>query len=431
MARSGLMGTSHQRRMIGWGFVDQGFSSITNFGLSLLAGRLLGPSGLGRVFLAFSIYVIVLMVQRALVTETLIAITSALDAEQRARTARFGLTLSLMGGLLATVIVLVLGLLIRGTAGSALLLVAPWLIGSLVQDYWRILLFRERRASAAAANDATWFLVMAAALPLGLVLKTDWSVITAWGLGACGGAALGFHQTRLAPSSIRAAWGWWSREAWSFGRWNAGAAIISNVGSNTEAFVVAGILGAHALGGLRGVQSIFAPLSLIAPAIGLPGLPAIARANAVAFRSARRLAVRFSAIALAAALVFFAVLFMGGWRLLPFLFGARFRQFRDLIPALATGQVFAAAGVGFPLLIRAQRRGRFLLFSRLGLAVLDIGAVAAGAAEFGLVGAAWGAALVQLANCLTMGLGVLREPRSTPASVRNPEIGSTLGTTAD
>ena len=427
MAPNDWIGTRHQRRAIGWGFVDQGLSSITNFGLSLLAGRLLGPSGLGRVFLAFSIYVIVLILQRSLVTEALVAITSALDGEQRARTAALGLTLSLLGGVAATIIVLILGWLVPGTAGTALLLVAPWLLGALIQDYWRILMFRDRRASAAAVNDGAWLLVMTAALPLAWAVKTDWAVISVWGLGACGGAALGFYQTRLSPSSIRAAWGWWSSEAWPFSRWNAGAAIIGNVGSNTEAFVVAGILDARALGGLRAVQSIFAPLSLIAPAIGLPGLPAIARANSVAFRSARKMAVRFSAIALAAALVFFVALFMGGWRLLPFLFGPRFRQFRDLIPALATGQAFAAAGVGFLLLIKAQRRGRYLLFFRLGLMVLDIGAVAWGAAEFGLIGAAWGAALVQLATSVTFGLGALREPRST-SGPSGPEVGSTFRT---
>jgi len=82
------------RRGFAWSFVDQGFSSATNFALSVLAGRLLGPTGLGAVALAFSIYTVALVLQRSLLTSILLAFTSALDPTDRAWTARVGLTLS-------------------------------------------------------------------------------------------------------------------------------------------------------------------------------------------------------------------------------------------------------------------------------------------------------------------------------------------------
>ncbi len=415
MALTGWIGTRRQRRAIGWGFLDQAFSSITNFGLALLAGRLLGPSGLGKVFLAFSVYLIVLVLQRALITDTLVAITSALDAESRARTARLGLTMSLLAGLVATTVVFSLGLLVSGSGRTGLLLVAPWLVVVLVQDFWRNLLFRESRASAAAANDGVWILAMAMAVPVAWFFKTGWSVMIVWGVGGLGGAVVGFLQTRLWPSSIRDAWAWWWKEAWPFGRWNAAAGIVVNVGGSVGAFVLAAIVGASALGGFRAVQSLFAPLSVIGPAVGLPGLPAIARAYAVGFRQARNLATRLSGIAVAAALVFFAVLFLGGWRLLPLLFGKSFRQYRELILPIALSQVFAAAGVGFPLLIKAQQRGQFLLLSRLAATLIGIGIMAMSASKYGLIGAAWGAAAGALISTLTISLGALREPKSIPS----------------
>jgi O-antigen/teichoic acid export membrane protein len=415
MLRLGRIVTPRYRN-IAWGFVDQGFSSATNFGLSLLAGRLLGPSGLGRVFLAFSIYLVVLTLQRSAVTEVLVAITSALDPERRARTAALALTVSLAGSFAATIVVLLLGLLIPGTGGTALLLVAPWLMASLTQDYWRSLLFRERRASAAAGNDAAWFLAMAVTLPLAWALKTEWAVMAVWGLGACAGALLGFRQTRLAPASLRDAWRWWREDAWPFGRWNTAAAMVLNVGwYNAAAFVLAAIIGARALGGFRAVESIFAPLSLIAPAIALPGLPAVARAYAVDVRQAKGLVIRLSSLAVAISLVFFAVLFLGGWQVLPLLFGPRFRRYQELVPALATSQIFAAAGIGFPLLIKVQQRGRFLFVARLAVTAAGLGIIVATALRYGLMGAAWGTATVALLSSVTFGLGALLSPAPPPA----------------
>src|SRR5438046_10694865 len=52
-----------------WGVIDQGFSSGTNLALSILAGQLLGPGGLGVIYLAFSMYLLALSFLRAAITE--------------------------------------------------------------------------------------------------------------------------------------------------------------------------------------------------------------------------------------------------------------------------------------------------------------------------------------------------------------------------
>ncbi len=399
-----------RRTTIAWGFVDQAFSSATNFGLSLLAGRLLGPSGLGQVFLAFSVYLFVLVVQRALVTETLLAITSSHDRQHRAETASVGLTLSILVGGLATLIAAVVGFAAPGSGGTSLVLVAPWLSVTLVQDFWRGLLFRERRASAAAANDAIWFLTMAASIPIAWVFSTEEAVMCTWGLGALAGAVAGFAQTRVRPSPIRVALSWWWREAWPFGRWNVAAAIVVNMGVSLWAFVLAAIVGATALGGYRAVESLFAPLSLIGPAVVLPGLPAVARAYAVGYRQARDVALRLSGIAVAASLAFFSAFFLGGWHLLPLLYGSDFLRYRNLVVPIAIGQTFSAAAVGFSPLIKVQRRGRFLLLVRSAALVLVIGLGAMGAIRYGLIGAAWGAVIASFVSGSMLAVGALREP---------------------
>jgi O-antigen/teichoic acid export membrane protein len=403
-----------ERRGFAWSFVDQGFSSATNFALSVLAGRLLGPRGLGAIALAFSIYTVALVLQRSLLTSILLAFTSALDPTDRARTARIGLTLSFMFGATATVVVLLLGLLVSGFGRTVLLLIAPWLVVLLLQDFWRNLLFREGRGAAAAANDGIWFACMAAAVPLALNFETEWAVISVWGLGALAGAVIGFLQARVLPSPLRAAFVWWHREGWPFARWNASAAIIVNLGGTVGRFVVAGILGAGAVGGIRSVESLFAPLTAIGPALNLPGLPAVARAYKRGFREARNMALAISGIAVAAALVYFGFLLLGGWRLLPLLFGESFDQYRDLLPPVALSQVFAATGIGLGLLITVQRRGRFLLLSRIIVVTIGIAITALGAIEYGLIGATWASAVATLILALTVAVAAIHEPRRTP-----------------
>jgi O-antigen/teichoic acid export membrane protein len=402
-----------ERRRFAWSFVDQGFSSATNFALSVLAGRLLGPSGLGAVALAFSIYTIALVLQRSLLTSILLAFTSALDPADRARTARVGLTLSLVSGVTATVVVLLLGLLVSGFGRTVLLLIAPWLIVLMLQDFWRSLLFREGRGAAAAVNDGLWFVCMAAAVPLALNFKTEWAVISVWGLGALTGSAVGFLQVRLSPAPVLAAFSWWHKEGWPFARWNASAAIVVNLGGAASRFVVAGILGAGAVGGLRSVESLFAPLSAIGPALNLPGLPAVARAYRRGFRQARKMAVTISGIAIAAAVLYFAFLFLGGWHLLPLLFGQSFDRYRNLLLPVALSQIFSATGIGLGLLITVQRRGRFLLLSRVVVVTIGIAITAVGAIEYGLIGATWASAIASFILAVTVAVAAIREPRST------------------
>jgi O-antigen/teichoic acid export membrane protein len=395
---------SRRKHRVAWGFIDQGFSSATNFGLSLIAGRLLGPHGLGIVFLGFSVYLIVLSLQRSLLTEVLLVVTTTLDPDERRRTASLGLALSLLIGIGSSGVMWALGGFVSGGLGEGLIAIAPWMPALLAQDYWRNVLFRERRAAAAAANDGIWLVVMAAAMPLAWALRTTWAVVGVWGVGAAAGAIAGYYQTRVGPS-IAGAFAWWRNEAWPFGRWNAAASIVTSTALNASAFILAAILGDSALGGFRAVQSLFAPLSLIAPALSLPGLPAVARAYAHGIWAARLLAMRLSAIAVGVSLVFFITLFLWGTRLLPALFGTSFDRYREIIPAVAVGQIFAAAGVGFPILIKVQRRGAFLFASRLVATTLGLGILTLAAARYGLTGAAWGTSVGLLISTIAFAIG--------------------------
>src|SRR6185436_7766642 len=91
-----------------FGLLAQSFSAATNFGLVVIAGQVLGPSGLGTLLIGFAAYVLLLGFMRALVTEPLVASSSGGEPSERALSANAALTLALassgvVAGLLAAI----------------------------------------------------------------------------------------------------------------------------------------------------------------------------------------------------------------------------------------------------------------------------------------------------------------------------------------
>jgi O-antigen/teichoic acid export membrane protein len=388
-------------RSLALGLGSQGFSSATSFGLTLMAARVVGPSGLGRIFLGFAAYQVALGLLRALLIAPLVARSAALDERSRAHTASAALWIALGLALGSAATLTLGGVLIGGSIGSALVIVAPWLPAALLHELWRWILFRDGRPGAATFNDAVWLALMALSAPIAWMIGTDWSVLMCWGIGASGGALLGYLRVSPGRTPPFAAWRWWRRELWPFGRWMAGAQVLETVLANATAFVVAGVVGAAALGGLRAAESFFAPLSLIIPGLALPGLPAIVRAASDGEAAQRSIATRLSAIALGAVLVYVAAMALFGVRLFPVLFGSQFAPYENLLWPFAAGQAAAAVGVGMTLLLTARQRGGSLMAARTVGAGGEFGLTAPLAAAFGALGAAWAAAFDSVASTLT------------------------------
>jgi O-antigen/teichoic acid export membrane protein len=405
-----------------WGFVDQAFSSATNFGLFVIAGRELGPRGLGVVTISISAYLLALGFQRSLLTTPLVAASAALKIEHRVLAIRTGLTIGLVGALGATLLLLLLGLVIPGNVGRAFLIIAPWLLPALIQDFWRAVLFQERRAKAAVANDAMWALFMGLTAPLAWFFATDWAIVGCWGAGALAGALLGFAQTRAQPISASVAFSWWRMRLWPFGRWLGLEGAIYAVTTSGTVFVLNGLLGPSALGGLRAAQSIFAPLTLILPAIALPGLPAVARALTASSGAAIRLAAALSGLVGALAALYVGAMVLLGGRLIPYVFGSSFAGFTNLAGPIGTWQLVGGLGAGFGIFLTAQQRGRDLLVIRVTGAVASTVFISLLAWTSGVVGAAWGFALgAGFATALTIALAVRSYERSARDQARRPE----------
>jgi O-antigen/teichoic acid export membrane protein len=406
--------SASQLRVFSWGFVSQLSSSLTNFGMAWMAARTLGPAGLGSVTLGFSYYLIVLGLQRGLITEPLAASSSALPANERDRAAQSGLVMSGIWSLIVAMPLAAATPWLSGNLGAGLVLFSGWLVPALIQDFWRSVLFRDRRGKAAALNDLGWLAVMSLTAPFVFAIARPWAVVACWGLGALFGAGLGFLQTGFLqtgthPAPPRQAITWWRSEAWPLGRWLGAGGILYAVTSQAFVFLLAALLGTRAVGGLRAVESVFAPLSMLAPALALPGLPAVSRAAAESAEAGRALAARIGGAATGLASVYVLSAFLFPGTLLAWVFGAEFREFSGIVWPVGLAQILTGPMVGFMLLLIVQNRGRILLFTGVLQATVTLGAGLGLAATMGLVGAAWGKALGSTAQSVAISLAALHQ----------------------
>ena len=165
--------------------------------------------------------------------------------------------------------------------------------------------------------------------------------------------------------------------------------------------VIAAVLGAASLGGLRVMQAVFAPLTLLLPAIGLPALPVMTRRLSESLSGARSLAMIISGLLTLTTTLYVLILGIGASSVVPLAFGRSFAEYKVLILPIAVQQLFAAASAGFEILLIAGRRGRALLTVQASTGVVGVVLVTFAALSGDLTTAAWGmAGSTALASCM-------------------------------
>jgi O-antigen/teichoic acid export membrane protein len=392
----------------GWGLVDQGLSSATTFLLTVAGARAVGPRGLGVVVVGWTAYLAVLGLQRALVTRTFVAVSATASGPEQRASAERAFTLALLLGASAGAAFALIGTSLSGSVAEGLLYFAPWVVFALLQDFFRSVLFRDGRAAAAATNDGVWFTVTALAFVPAILVGSKAGVAAAWGVGAFAGTTFGFVQTRLRPDAVTSAFAWWRREAWELSRWLGSETVLYWIVATATTIALTNVLGPAAIGGLRAAQSLFAPLSLLGPAIALPGLPAIARATARSTAAGLRLAALLStAAATLTALYIAAAVVAGGW-VMPLIFGSAFDPYHRLALPIGIWQLFGATASGFSLLLTARKRGAALLAVRVVESFAIFALAVSAAARYGLRGAAWGYAAGAAAALAAVGISTYR-----------------------
>ena len=250
----------------GYGFLAQIASAATNFGLVVLAARALGPSGLGTISVGLAACIVLFGVQRGLLINPLVARTAACDVEERAVTAYLSLMLALVGATLAAASLTAIGLALPSQLAQGILLFAPWVVPFLLQDLARSVLFRDGQGKTAALASLTWLLVMAVTAPIAFATHSAWAITGSWGLGSIAAAIVALPRIHYKRSPFIAAREWWKTQAWPFARWMLLSGTLYHLASYASVIALVTLLGASDFGGLRAIQSVFAPLTLIGPA---------------------------------------------------------------------------------------------------------------------------------------------------------------------
>jgi O-antigen/teichoic acid export membrane protein len=261
-------------------------------------------------------------------------------------------------------------------------------------------LFRDQRGSAAGCNDGVWAVGMLLMLPLALTVREDWAIAATWGAGAALAAVVGFWQVKVRPGRLGHAVAWWKRDLRRLGSWLAIENVILTAGGELTVVLLAGQLGAGDFGGIRAVEVLFAPMTLVGEALAFPGIPILSRALARSAKEARRLAWGLGGFGLTVVGVYLVLAVPIRGQLLSHVFGSDFARFGVLAIPIALAQLLRAGSTGFSVLIKADARVHAIVTCRALATGLTLVLGPLLAALYGLVPAVWGLAIGSAAGSL-------------------------------
>ncbi len=394
---NGATWTSIVRRL-GWGVVDQGVSSLTNFALGVVLARSLGAEGFGAVTLAYVTYGLVLNASRGIATDPLLVRFSGTARSAWRRAVADATGTALVVGVIGGIGCLLVGLALPGATGRAFLALAAGLPLLTVQDSWRFAFFAAGRPTQACLNDLVWGVPLVTMLCVlgGTGSADEVSCVLAFGATGALAAAVGSLQAGVVPGPRRTrAWLAEQRDL-------AGRYLVENlsVGSSRQLrmFLLGGFAGLAAVGEVRGSEILMGPFLVVFMGVSQIAVPEAAH---VLRRDPRRLlhfCLALGGAAAAAALAWglclrFLLPHGVGVLLLGSVWGAASRLVLPVTLGLVMGglEIGAAAGVRA---LGAAPRSLVAQLTTSGLYLL-LGAV--GAWWGGAAGSCWG---------VTLGIGI-------------------------
>ncbi len=366
---------------------DQLVSSVSNFALGAMVARIGGVEALGAFGVALLLWLAVVGVNRALVTEPM---TVAGGPEITAREHREGVAASVLVGVGAAALLAVgcVAALVGGLDPTGVLALAPWLPSLLAQDYCRSAAFRARRPHIALVSDVVFGVVQAGCTLL-LALSGDVGVpafLAAWGIGATAGAVAGLALLRVWPgvrggvARLRAMW---PRSRWFLAEF--GTAFPSDQG---YLFLLPALLGTGPFGLYRAASGLIGPVVVLFLAAGNVGLPEAVRSLHDGGRPGlRRFTVRLTAVVVAGTVLYCGAVAALAEPLLGLVYGPAFVPAATVTVFVAGQYVLYSVAFGAGVAMKAAGRMKALWVVRAVNAVITLSGVAVLASLGGLDGA--------------------------------------------
>lgn len=385
-----MIGTTTQRRTV-ITFLDQSVSSISNFATGVVVARLSGAAEFGQYMLVLVIWLLAIGLHRALVTEPLIIKSREMD-DHRAMISH-GLSAEVVFASAVSVSVAVGGLtaMVAGaSAGGLILASAPWFLPLLVQDYWRGMAFQQRRPGLALINDVVFATVQALAILVVWLLgwRSAAFIISAWGVGATAGAALGmwwFREVSALSAGFRML-----RSVWPLSRWMLADFLTGFAATQAYLFFAVLLLSDVDYGGFRAAFNLMGPTVVILHAGANVGLPEAARRTDPSdLTDLRRFARQLSTVTSIFITAYGVLVALGGKQLLTFVYGSEFSRFAPLVALGAIQQILGVLVFGQAIALKAAGRMRRLWQVRLLAASASLTSMVLLVSWLGTIGSGW------------------------------------------
>lgn len=385
-----MIGTAARRRAA-LSFLDQVVSSGSNFASGVIVARLSGAGQYGEYMLAFTVWVVVVGLHRALIAEPLIIRSGATDAARSP--VGQGLVAEVLLGAALGVVVAIAGVATIAAGapfGLPLLTLAPWLVCLLVQDYWRAICFQRQRPGLALSNDVVFL-----AVQLGMIIvfaslgwRTAGYIIAAWGIGATAGSVLGLWWFRsfARPSEGRRL----LRHLWPLSRWTLADFSTGFAADQAYLAFVALLLAPVDYGGFRAAASFMGPIIVILHAGSNIGLPeASRRAASQGVAALGTVARRLTGGAFACIALYGTAVGATGEKILRLVYGDSFAEFAPLVALASVQYMLAVLVFGQGIALKAAGRMRLLWRARALVAVASLISMVVLVSLFGTIGAGW------------------------------------------
>jgi len=379
-----------------WSLVDQGLSSVSNFGIALVAAHELSSTSFGAYSLAFYGYGICVGISYAVGGEPFQVRFSHGAAPGRVRSVGQVLGVAMAVAVVGTAIMVLLGAAVAQLRGP-FVVAGVALPGLLVQDAVRQLYFAEGRPSWACLNDGIWVAVSAAALCALVVTgnaHTAPLLMAAWAAGAWIAGAVGLAHLRITPRPLQLPA--WLRENRSMATTFTVDFVSMTGAGQLVVYLLPFIVSLAAVGSMRGAYLLYGPLAVAMAGSRLFGIPEgvrILRTGALALR-------RFEFL-YGGCLATLAVLYLVGLHLIPTVWGqailgANWAGTSPLLFWIGMAMVGSALAVAPFQGLRVLQAGRRILWARLFDAPITIVLSVLGALGGGVGGAAAGIAVAKV-----------------------------------
>ncbi len=360
--------------------VSQAFSAASNFAIVVALTRASGSAEVGRYILAFTVYTAALTMQRAMLTDALIARRPGSTAPVREEDNRT-LTVAAAVSLTEAVVILMIG---WGTGFKQLSLLSLFLVFLLMQDACRYVLFRNLRHGGAAILDGIWFVVSCTAFVILRRHPGHVVAVTVWGTGGSLACFVGLAFVRFRPAPLVDSLRWWREHLWPSTRWLALESVFFQSDQQVQAFGLTALAGPTLFGRYQQAGSLVNPAVFLTTGIALVAVTHFSRNERGQYGNA----LVVSAVCFGCVAAVTGVLLSISHFVIHLLYGNKTTISNAII--LATGAIYACvvAATGVHGWLRSQRSERILPMAR-GIGLVVFAPIALVVADHHFVAGLW------------------------------------------